>query len=354
MFDVTSIARSLCVPFLILVAAASGAGADERVVSRIAFGSCARHDVPQPIWDAIVATRPDVFVFLGDNIYGDSEDPATLQYKWNLLGIHPGYQKLRASGARVLAIWDDHDYGANDAGKEYPKKHESKRVMLDFFGEPADSPRRARDGNFDAVTIGPQGQRVQFLLLDTRWFRDPLARAADRERNRGPYTATDDPTATLLGPAQWDWLDERLREPADLRIIATSIQFVASEHGWEKWANFPTEQRRLIELIRSNGTHGVLLISGDRHAAELSRLDADDLPYPLYDVTSSSLNAPLRGKKEEPNRWRHGELYGGENFGLIEIDWGAAGGPTLALSVRDLSGKPVVEKQVRLSDLRPR
>ncbi len=112
-------------------------------INRIAFGSCVHQDKPQPVWDVVNAAKPDVFVFLGDNIYGDSEDPAVLQAKYKQLGAVPGFQQLRQQ-TDVVAIWDDHDYGVNDGGLEYPSKEASRQVMLDFFGEPADSERRSR------------------------------------------------------------------------------------------------------------------------------------------------------------------------------------------------------------------
>jgi len=62
---------------------------------RIAFGSCARQDKPQPIWDAVLASEPDLFVFLGDNIYGDTRDPTVLRAKYAQLAAQPGFKRLR-------------------------------------------------------------------------------------------------------------------------------------------------------------------------------------------------------------------------------------------------------------------
>src|SRR5688572_29544020 len=117
----------LRLPWLIVFAWAlwgpPAVAADPPVVSRIAFGSCARQDKPQPIWDAVVETKPQHFVFLGDNIYADTEDMEVMKQKYALLGKQPGYIKLKAT-CPVHATWDDHDYGKNDAGAEYPRKKE--------------------------------------------------------------------------------------------------------------------------------------------------------------------------------------------------------------------------------------
>ena len=140
----------------LLMGLARPASAQEPL-QRIAFGSCAKQDQPQPIWESVVATKPQLFLFIGDNIYGDTEDMAVLKQKWNLLGAQPGYQKLKQT-CPVLATWDDHDYGANDAGAEYPKKRESQQLFQDFFNVPKDSPRRKQEGVYHAEVFGPPGK----------------------------------------------------------------------------------------------------------------------------------------------------------------------------------------------------
>jgi len=102
-------------------------------LQRISFGSCAKQDQPQPIWDAIVAGAPDLFILLGDNIYGDTNDMRVLREKYGMLERQPGFVKLRAT-CPVLATWDDHDYGRDDAGAEFEQRAESQRVFLDFGG----------------------------------------------------------------------------------------------------------------------------------------------------------------------------------------------------------------------------
>jgi alkaline phosphatase D len=354
-------AETLVLGLIALVPATRAAGAEPAEpgggdsgppLTRIAVGSCARQDRPQPIWDAVVAARPELFLFLGDNIYGDSEDVNVLRAKYEQLGAVPGFAKLRAA-CTVLATWDDHDYGANDAGREFPAKAESQRLFLDFFGEPPDSPRRARQGVYSARTFGPAGKRVQVILLDTRYFRSPLHRKAERQPGTGPYDASPDADATVLGEAQWAWLAERLREPAELRVIGSSIQVVASDHGWEKWANFPREQARLYALLREAKAGGVVIVSGDRHAAELS-VERELGPYPLYDLTASSINNPLKPTDTvEGNARRLGEVYRGENFGLITIDWDDPD-PRVRLTVNGIDGTEQIEHSFRLSELRVR
>ena len=324
--------------------------AEDKVITRIAFGSCAHQEKPQPIWDAVLATRPDLFVFLGDNIYGDTEDMGILANKYAQLGEVPGFRKLRESDdCRVLATWDDHDYGKDDAGDEYPMREASQRVFLDFWNDPPDSARRKRPGVYASYLFGPPGKRVQVILLDTRYFRSPLVKIPKPEKGKGPYLPDTNPSVTMLGEAQWAWLEEQLRVPADLRVIGSSIQVVPTQHGWEKWENFPRERQRLFDLIRKTKANGVVLLSGDRHFAEISR-EPKAVGYPLYDLTASSINRPGKGDRVEPNVFRVGDLYEFENFGLLTIDWSAKD-PAVEMTIRGMDGKPVVQETVRLSTL---
>jgi alkaline phosphatase D len=319
-------------------------------VSRIAFGSCANQNRPQPIWGPIVASAPQLFLFLGDNIYGDTKDMKVLKDKYDLLAAVPGFQKLKQT-CPLLATWDDHDFGTNDAGAEFPKKEESQQLFLDFFGVPADSPRRKQAGVYSAQTFGPPGRRLQVILLDTRYFRSPLKRRKAFYLD-GPYDPVTDPTTTILGEAQWHWLDAQLRQPAELRLLASSIQVVAEDHHWEKWHNFPHERERLYRLLRETRANGVVILSGDRHLAELSLMDAG-IGYPLYDLTSSGLTeGDKHWRKLETNRHRVATMNCGNNFGAIAVDWGQAD-PLVRLQIRDEAGDVTIQQKLPLSLLQP-
>ena len=334
----------------------------EKTLRRIAFGSCFDQNIPslalvpfQPhhdIWDTIAEAQPDLMLLLGDNIYAKTEDMDVMRREYTKLAANRGFQRLRRT-VPIFATWDDNDYGRSDVGAEYPKKRESRQIFLDFFDEAMDSPRRTRDGVYDAKVIGPPGRRTQIILLDTRYFRSPLTRRlADQPappKRRGPYVPTTDTSSTMLGDAQWTWLADQLQSPAELRIIVSSIQVISEDHGYEKWANFPHERTRLFKMIRDTNAEGVLLISGDRHAAELSKMDAG-IGYALYDLTSSSLNKPRLWAKEA-NRHRVGEIYSGPNFGMITIDWERPD-PLIFLQIHGSNDKVVIDHEIAQSALR--
>jgi alkaline phosphatase D len=186
------------------------------------------------------------------------------------------------------------------------------------------------------------GKRLQVILLDTRTFRDDLVRSDDAPPHKNDYQPNPDPDSTILGTAQWQWLESQLRLPADLRIIATSIQFSHEYNGWESWTNVPHERQRMVELIRATGAEGVLFVSGDVHWGEISREDVPGL-YPLWDVTSSGLTETW--PSVEPNRNRVGDVVRENNFGEIEIDWTGTE-PRVALRLFDVGG--TLRNEVRL------
>ena len=207
-------------------AQASPAPDPDRPMSRIGFGSCAHQDQPQPVWDAVAAAEPDLFLLIGDNIYADTNDMQVMRDKYARFNAVPGFAKLRQR-VPLMGTWDDHDYGANNAGVEYPMKRQSQQALLDFFQVPADSPRRTLEGVYHAQTFGPPGRRVQVILLDTRYFRSPLKTGPD---GKG-IAPNHDADATMLGAAQWRWLEGQLRQPAELRLIVSSVQVVSEGHG---------------------------------------------------------------------------------------------------------------------------
>ncbi len=321
---------------------------------RIAFGSCATEHRPQPIWDSVVRQKPDLFLFIGDNIYADTEDMDVMKAKYAQLGSQPGYQKLLRT-CPVLATWDDHDYGVNDGGEWYPKKAESQQLMLDFFGVPKESPRRQRPGVYGSYVFGPPSKRVQVILLDTRYFKSrPVKDSRSPEEKKqlnlvGWYIANTDPKGTILGENQWKWLKAQLREPAEVRILASSIQVVADEKGMESWGNFPHERKRLYDLIGTTGAKGVLFISGDVHFSEISKTDQG--PYPLYDFTSSSLTDPEKEWAAAVNHYRVSAVaFAQPTFGLIQIDWDQPT-PAITLQAYGLQGKVAFEKHICLDEL---
>ncbi len=301
--------------FLLSCGSSSRINSENEADFVIAFGSCNREDAPQPLWKEILKNDPDVFLWGGDNIYSDTDDAEKMKAEYALQKKNKNYQKVLNRTA-VLATWDDHDYGLNDGGKEWHFKEKSQQLFLDFMDVPANSKRRKREGVYHAEEFETPKGSIKVILLDTRYFRDSLKEDPDPEKR---YASSD---GTILGEQQWAWLEEELNNSeADFNVILSSIQILSAEHGFEKWANFPSEVDKLKGLLISSQARKVILLSGDRHISEFSKTSVEGLDYPLVDFTSSGLTHTYEDFDSEPNGYRVGEVVKHKSFGLLKFDF---------------------------------
>ncbi|WP_353218341.1 alkaline phosphatase D family protein, partial [Sandarakinorhabdus sp.] len=295
----------------------------DRKLVRIGLGSCFNQNRTGALLDTALRTQPDLFLFMGDNVYGDtnSRDLDELIGAYAAALARPDYRRFR-SAMPMAAVWDDHDYGLNDAGASYAWKAATRPLFFDFWNVPADSPRRRTGGIYDSFITGPRGARVQIILLDTRSFRSDWTRSPQRGTpGQEAYIANPDPSLTILGETQWQWLEAQLAQPADLRIIVTSYQMLADGHGYECWLLFPHERARFHAMVARTRANGIVLVSGDRHRAGIYRETAGTA-YPVIEITASAFNMGSNGEhREEAGPNRLGPSFSANNVGLITLDW---------------------------------
>jgi alkaline phosphatase D len=301
---------------LLLLAESSVIFSDEL---RFGLGSCIHQDEPQPIWRAVKKDNLDGFIFLGDNVYGDSPS-----LKLNKMAR--AYKKQKNNFPAwlmekdILAIWDDHDYGKNDGGSEYNLKKEAQELFLEFWDIPANDIRQSREGIYFDVIKNLDDMKIHIIGLDTRYFRSEL------KGSKSSYKDNTDNDATVLGKSQWKWLTSSLKKDSDLVILLTSIQLLATEHRFEKWSNFSLERKRLIDLIESSNKQ-VVVISGDRHRGGIYQYNN------IYEITSSSMNKPVKGA--ETDALLIGKTHYEENYGIISINTDSS---QIQLDLKDKKG----------------
>lgn len=329
-------------------------------LTRIVFASCAQQNEDQAIWDVIAAENPDLTLYMGDNVYGDvrSNDPALPELKAAYMRLAQSAPFARArAAAPMLTTWDDHDYGLNDAGTEFQHKEAAQKLFNYVWAVPEGDARRARPGVYNSWTFGEEeGRRAQVIVLDTRYFRSSLQETDERgAQGKERYVPDADPSKTMLGEAQWAWLEGELNKPADLRLLVSSVQVIADGHGWEAWKMLPAERARLYRLIGETGAEGVVILSGDRHSGAFYR-KSGAAPYPLTEATSSSLNLPAARWRQasgetyvEPGPNRVSDMIYEANYGLIEIDWEAG---VVDLSIRGADGEEIAAELVDMASLR--
>ena len=338
--------------FCLLVSVAALSQKPLPLISKIAFGSCAEETKHQPVLDLVVKHKPDIFVYLGDNIYADTKDMKVMQAKYDSLAAKPEFQRLKKS-IPLFATWDDHDYGWNDIGKYYPFKNQSKEIFLKFWNEPAGSDRRKREGIYIDYFFEGNGHRVQLILLDNRTFRSDLrlykGELSHEEKFFYPldYYPHQIEDSTLLGETQWQWLEEELKKPADIRLIGSGSQFGISFNGYEAWANFPHEQKRFLDLVKKTKASGVVFLSGDVHYAEISKLESKDL-YPIYDITASGITSTWLFATPNDNRIEGPVMD--NHFGLLSIDW-TKKDPEIKMEIWDVRDNQRIEYTIKLSEI---
>jgi len=276
-------------------------------INTIAFGSCASTNDDLSIFGDISA---DLVVFLGDNVYADTDKQFYMHWMYNRLTCISDFQGMVSRAKHVVAIWDDHDFGSDNIGKENPIKYESQSIFLDFWRIPLDSERRRGEGVYGSYKFDmPKvvgGGTFSIIMPDLRFFRDPLKFCENSTDSFCPNSS-----GMMLGVVQWNWLEEAIRTSQRedrLTIIASSTQFGHSPNGYESWNNFPVDRARLKSLLDPSKS---LIISGDVHWGEVSILDK------LVDVTSSGFSCVDPNILDNLNRV--GTAYAQQNYGLIDL-----------------------------------
>lgn len=284
----------------------------------ISFGSCDDQKRQNLLWDDVLLNKPNIWVWGGDNIYSSVKDMSKMAEDYQKQLNDDGYDSV-VNSLEIHGTWDDHDYGLNDGGNENLKKAESQLLLLDFLGVNKGDERYSREGVYYSKDFNLKDGNIKLIVLDTRYFRTALKKSKVKGKRYEPETNL---SSTMLGDKQWQWFSNELKSSkADFNIIVSSIQVLSSEHGYESWGTMPNEQTKLFSLIKDSKAGGVIILSGDRHISEFSKIKLDGINYPLIDFTSSGLTHPYYSFPGEPNPYRVGEVVTSKSFGLLKFNF---------------------------------
>ena len=297
----------------------------DATLTKFAWGSCADQMGPQPYWDAVHRYGPDLLILAGDNVYGDCVTPGCpeLAFAYRNLTTKPSFVGAAAAIPMVFA-WDDHDFGLNDGGAANPYLAHAKELFLSFVEAGPRDERRSRPGTYTSYAFGAGDRRVQIVILDTRSFRSDFSLRPNGTNATGPYAPRSD--GFMLGDLQWQWLEDRLREPAALRLLVSSIQIVADGHAFECWRMIPREREKLYAVLAARRGGAVIGLSGDRHKGGAYRtLDG------FHEFTASSFThttpcdrdprAVECEDEDERGPYRLGPMVRVNHFGTVDVDW---------------------------------
>ncbi|MBL9216820.1 MAG: alkaline phosphatase D family protein [Opitutaceae bacterium] len=306
----------------------------------VGFGSCAKSadDDVQPVWRQVSLLNPDLFLWLGDNVYANAVVPQIIAEEYRRQReITLRYPALRS--IPQLAVWDDHDFGVGDGDRTNPVREGALTVFRQYWANPAgglpDTP-----GVFFHYAYGG----VDFFFLDERYYRDPAV-------------LPDTPAKTILGPAQREWLRR------GLKASRAPFKVLAGGSGWtdlrgpagDSWAAYLAERAALFDFIRDENITGVLLLSGDMHQGQVNVIRRSEAgAYDLVEFVSSPLATEnYTSSYTSPNEPGLRVPYsGGNNFGHLTFDL-TAPDPTVTFQLYDAYGiGAYVPVRIRASQLR--
>lgn len=291
-------------------------------LTRFAFGSCNKEWKKQPMWKHIMKDAPQLFLWGGDNIYGDKgPHKNNLLYKYMVQNNNPHYKELKNT-TPIIGIWDDHDYGDNNGTSDYSGKYISQQLFLDFIQEPVNSFRRTQDGIYTSYTFGSGNKQVKFILLDNRFH----------------LIEKDEKNATILGEGQWNWLEEQFKNSsARIHFIVSGIPFLPNKMiHTEEWADYPGEKEKLLKLIDKYNVSGVIFLSGDKHFSAITK------NHGHVEIMSSGLTHKTNRVLIPWIKTKFPKSFFNLNYGLIDINWNKKN-PTISVKIKSQKGVALSE-----------
>ena len=295
----------------------------ETNITRLAFGSCNDQRDAQPLWKDMLSMKPDLFIWGGDAIYADWDDRYDIARSYQKQLSVPAYQDVRRE-IPIFGTWDDHDYGFDNADGTLTKKAESKRLFLDFLGEPTDSPRRTRDGIYTSYEFGEASKKVKIILLDNRYFKNL------------------ETSASMLGETQWQWLESELKtSTASLHFIVTGLSIYSPLLPYsEEWAEQPSEINRMLKLMKTYKPKGAVFLTGDKHFGSIFQ------NYGQLEMMSSGMTHVAPRKTWWYLGRKYPNAFFGLNYGLIDIDWDGST-PIIHTAFRGISGQNITPRKYK-------
>ena len=339
----------------------------DKKITTLALGSSANQNLPQPIWKIIEQSKPDLFLFAGDTVTLSSDgrtETKLLAPQFKKLNMVAEFRSLREK-IPFLTVWNNSDFGMNYSGGDNPDKELRRTEFIKYWSYLQTALPQGQKALYHAKIFGPKKQKVQIIMLDTRWDRSPLKKnpedhlamptsipsptpqnsteklmpleksgssaAVDATTKPAelvpeivsypqPFLSDDDKSKHFLTEEQWTWLENELKKPSELKFLVSSIQVIPNDHHFEKWGNFPAERERLFRLLIKTKAKNLILLSGDRHLGAIAKLEVKKLG-PIFEMTSSGLNGNFEKNKVLADMTYLKDAYAKPNFGLVKINW---------------------------------
>ena len=281
------------------------------------------------IFTSIREANPDLMLWLGDNIYlreVDWSSKSGYTHRYVHTRSIPEIQAL-LSATHHYAIWDDHDFGPNDANGSWIHKDWALESFDLFWANPTTG-----TPDLKGITTAFRFNDIDYFLLDNRYHRTS--------------DALVEGTPQILGKEQIEWLIQNLKySRAPFKIVAVGGQVLNSAPVYETHAVYSEERKYLIRRIVEEEIEGVVFVTGDRHHSELSKYE-DESGIIIYDLTVSPLTSGTHKDDNEPNSLRvDNTLVNDRNFAIVKFI-GKRGARQMKISIFDSDGEEIWNKTI--------
>lgn len=277
------------------------------------------------IFNSMANDSANFMLWLGDNVYYifEQNSPKKQQKRNTQVRLNKKLSNFFHTKEHY-AIWDDHDFGSNNSGAEFKNKVSSLNVFQQFWPNP-------KNGDFNYYTF--KKEDVQFFMLD------------------GRYNKTEE---EALGKQQFEWLKNELQKSdATFKIIAIGFQALNKSQSHESFYQKRSEFDALMNFIKEHEIDGIFFLTGDRHFAELVKVDSI-LPYSLYDFTTSTLSMYTLKKsatEELINPSVPNTYYPKNNYGKLSI-FGTPENRQCLIELKNRQGEAVWQYSIKANELK--
>ena len=290
-------------------------------------------------WRQAGKERIDAVALIGDTPYIDSTRRDILRLRHRDFLSTPGLVDLCAR-VPLYSVWDDHDFGADNADGRLKGKEESLAVFKDYRVNPSYG-----DG-VAGVYHRFQSGFMDVFMLDTRYF-------AGLEKNPDAKGA---PSA--LGTAQWKWLTEGIKTSTHpFKVIVSGMIWHdgADEKKADCWARYAGEREALFRFIGANKITGVTVVGGDIHESAVVEMPTEGLAgYPIVAWTVSPLNDKVIKGNHLPREGLVYRLQEPNVMLLLTCGPGDENEPAITGNFINGAGKRLFEMNLHISAATPR
>lgn len=243
------------------------------------------------IWNALAKKNPEYLLLIGDNVYADKKEKSGSSLEADPESIWQRYIDTRLSIPLffqeklipVHAVWDDHDYGDNNSGRDFQHKEASREIFEAFMAQDlSDDEWEKGYGVGGLLSLGV----FNLYFLDGRFYR-----AAEKD-------------GTHLGLDQSAWLSKKLKEETNPSLLIKGDQFFGGYHGFESYeGNHGLDFSRFVDELKKLNTP-FIFVSGDRHLSEIMQFPRPLFGKPSFEITSSPIHAKMYPDTTDKNPWR--------------------------------------------------